>query len=122
MKNRKLANHLRTHRKRSGLTQRQVGALLGYQKDVQISRHETSKAVPLLVSALGYHIIFRVPMHSLFPGIYEEVRESIEGRLRELETTLHGRSVKGPEAEVIAQTLMWMMDRREQDVEMPDGI
>jgi len=121
MKNRQLANHLRTHRKKSGLSQRQVGELLGYQKDMQISRHETSKAVPLLVSAFGYHIIFQVPMHSLFPGIYQDVRESVERRLRELEISLHGQTVKGPEAEAIARTLMWMMDRRERDIDMPDG-
>lgn len=122
MNNRKLANHLRTHRRKSGLSQRQVGQLLGYRKDVQVSRHESSKTVPLLVSAFGYQVIFRMPMHSLFPGIFEDVRESIEERLRELEISLHGQTVRGSEAEAIAQTLMWMMERRERDIEPTDAV
>ena len=121
MKNRELKNHLRTHRKKSGLSQRQVGQLLGYDNQIQVSRHESAKAVPLLVSAFGYQIIFRVPMHVLFPGIYEEIRESIEERLGELEISLHSRTVHGAEAEAIAQTLMWMMDRRERDSEIMDA-
>lgn len=121
MKNRVSKNHLRTHRRKSGLSQRQVGQLLGYPNEVQVSRHESAKAVPLLVSAFGYQVIFRVPIHSLFPGIYEDVRESIEDRLRELEISLHGRTVRGAEAEAIAQTLLWMMDRRERDSEMTDA-
>ena len=121
MANRKLRNDLRAHRRKSGLTQRQLGQLLGYQRDVQVSRHETATAVPLFVSAVGYQIIFRVPMQTLFPGIYEEVKESIERRLREFETALHSRSVRGPEAEVIAQILLWMMERREHDIETPDA-
>lgn len=122
MKNRKARNHLRTHRKNSGLTQRQVGELLGYRNEVQVCRHESAETAPLLMSAFGYQVIFRVPMHLLFPGIYEDVRDEIEGRLRELEAHLQGRTVRGPEAEAIAQTLMWMMDRRERDIEMTDAV
>jgi transcriptional regulator with XRE-family HTH domain len=122
MKNRKAKNHLRTHRKKSGLSQRQLGALLGYRNEVQVSRHENAKAVPLFASALGYQIIFGVPMRTLFPGIYEDVREAIEQKLEELETTLHGQTVRGPQAESIAHTLMWMMDRRERDIEMTDAL
>jgi transcriptional regulator with XRE-family HTH domain len=121
MKNRRLASHLRTHRRRAGLSQRQVGQLLGYRGDAQVSRHENSEAAPLLASAFGYQIMFRVPLHALFPGIYENVKESIERRLQELEIDLHDRAVKGPQAEAIARTLIWMLDRRERDTEMIDG-
>jgi DNA-binding XRE family transcriptional regulator len=121
MKNRNAANHLRMHRRKSGLSQRQIGQLLGYHKDAQVSRHESSKAVPLLLSAFGYQVIFREPVHALFPGIYEDVRKSIERRLRELEANLHDTTVKGSQAEAIAQTLIWMMERRERDIEMTDA-
>src|SRR5260370_16388922 len=113
MKNRALGNYLRSHRRKSGLTQRQLGQLLGYQNEVQISRHERSEAVPLLVSAFGYQVIFRVSIPALFPGVYEDVRELIEERLGQLEMSLHSRTVRGREAEALAQTLMWMMQRRE---------
>lgn len=95
--------------------------MLGYQKAAQVSRHESSKRLPLLVSAFGYQVIFRVPVHSLFPGIYEDVRESIEARLRELESNLHGQTARGAKAEEIARTLMWMMERRERNLETTDA-
>lgn len=121
MQNRISRNDLRLHRKRSGLSQRQVAQLLGYPDDAQVSRHESSRTIPLLVSAFGYQIIFRVSMRSLFPGLYEEVREAVEERLLELETGLHGQTIRGPQAEMIARTLTWMMDRRERNNEMADG-
>lgn len=121
MKNRALKNHLRTHRKRSALSQRQVGELLGYPSEAQVSRHERSKAIPHLLSAFGYQVIFRVPLRSLFPGIYEEVRDRIEKRLQELEIDLHGQTVRGPQAEAIARTLLWMMDRREMNSDTTDA-
>jgi transcriptional regulator with XRE-family HTH domain len=121
MKHRAVKNHLRTHRRKSALSQRQVGELLGYPSEAQVSRHENAKAIPHLASAFGYHIIFRVPLRCLFPGLYEEVRETIEKQLRDLEVTLHGQTVRGPQAEAIARTLLWMMDRRERDTDMGDA-
>ncbi len=121
MKNRKLENYLRTHRRKAGLSQRQLGQLLGYTNEAQVSRHERSQAVPLLVIAFGYQVIFRVPASSLFPRIYEDARQAIEERLGQLEINLHGQTVRGHEAEAIAQTLMWMMERREQDTEIGDA-
>ena len=116
MDNRVSKNDLRVHRRRSGLSQRQVGQVLGYPNEAQVSRHENAKTAPLLVSALGYEIIFRVPMRALFPGMYEEVRRAIERRLCELEATLQDLTVQGAQAEMIAQTLTWMMERRERDM------
>jgi hypothetical protein len=121
MKNRELQNHLRTHRRKSGLSQRQIGHLLGYPDEVQVSRHERAEAIPLLVIAFGYQAIFRVPVHILFPGVYESVWQSVEERLRELEVGFQGLTVKGREAEAIAQALIWMMERRELDIDMADG-
>jgi hypothetical protein len=93
-----------------------MGELLGYRNQAQVSRHESAKALPLLVSAIGYHIIFRVPVRSLFPEIYEDVCNEIEERLRNLETSLRNRTVRGSRAEASAQTLIWMMNRRERDI------
>lgn len=113
-----LRNDLRVHRRRSGLSQRQVGKLLGYLDDAQVSRHEKSRTKPLLMNALGYQVIFRVPIHTLFPGIYEEARQAVEERLRELESSLQAATIKGRQAEMIAKILTWMMERRELDREL----
>jgi transcriptional regulator with XRE-family HTH domain len=120
MKNRELGNYLRTHRKKSGLSQRQVGELLGYPTEAQVSRHERAETVPRLASAFGYQVIFRLPVHALFPGVYENVRAAIEERLGQLEVNLHSRTVRGREAEAIAQILIWMMERRERDMQTGD--
>jgi transcriptional regulator with XRE-family HTH domain len=117
MKERELGNYLRSHRRKSGLSQRQLGELLGYVNEVQVSRHEKSEAVPPLGRVLGYHIVFRVPIAALFPRIYEDVREAVETRLGRLEISLQSSTVRGREAEVIAQILMWMMERRERDLD-----
>jgi transcriptional regulator with XRE-family HTH domain len=120
MKEPELGNYLRIHRRKSGLSQRQLGQLLGYDNEAQVSRHERSESVPPLDSALGYHIVFRVPITSLFPGIYEDMREAVESRLGQLEIRLQSRAVRGGEAEVIAKILMWMVERKDVDTEM-DG-
>jgi transcriptional regulator with XRE-family HTH domain len=117
MKDRELENYLRSHRRKSGLSQRQLGQLLGYDNEVQVSRHERFEAVPPLDSALGYHIVFRVPIAVLFPRIYEDVREAVEMRLGQLEFSLQGSAVRGREAETIAQILMWMTNRRNGEME-----
>jgi len=117
MKDRELGNYLRSHRRKSGLSQRQLGQILGYENEVQVSRHERSETVPPLNRALGYHIVFRVPIAALFPGIYEDVREAVETQLGRLEIRLHSSTVRGREAEAIARILVWMMERRDRDLE-----
>jgi len=123
MKNRTLTtNYLKSHRKKSGLTQRQLGLLLGYQDDAQVSRHERLEAAPLLASAFGYHVVFRVPLTALFPGVYDEVKEAVEERIAQLETSLQDSSVRGREAEAIAQTLTWLVERRNKNIEFADEL
>lgn len=60
-------------------------------------------------------------MSVLFPVMYEDVRRAIEQRLCELEGSLQELTVKGVQAEMIAQILTWMMERRERDIDMIDG-
>jgi DNA-binding XRE family transcriptional regulator len=106
------ANYLRTHRKRSGMSQRELGLLLGYEDQGQVSRHERSQTIPPLVTALAYEVIFREPISALFPGIHEHVKQVIEGNLTELENNLQSRSGKGRGAKVTAQKLVWLMERK----------
>jgi DNA-binding XRE family transcriptional regulator len=106
-----LASYLRSHRKRSGLSQREVGQLLGYPDQGSVSRHERLCCVPPLMTALGYQAIFHQPISELFPGAYESTRRVIEERLEKLKDDLHQRNAKGRTAAMIARKLEWMWER-----------
>lgn len=113
MKNQVLGNYLRTHRRRSGLSQRELGSLLGYEDEGQVSRHERSKTTPPLIAALAYEVVFRVPVSDLFPGIHAEVTRMMEGNLAAFEEHLQQRRGKGRGADITAQKLIWLTQRRE---------
>lgn len=106
------ARHLRTHRKRSGLTQRELAKLLGYTSKSLISRHETASGIPTLDIALAYEAIFRVPVAQLFPELYRAIESSIEARLAALELNLRRNGGKGRGARFIAQKLEWAWARK----------
>src|ERR1700733_996381 len=70
MANRTTQNHIRKHRKRTGLSQREISLLLGYKNQWQISRHERSEAIPPLLAALAYQVIFQVPLSIIFAPMH----------------------------------------------------
>jgi transcriptional regulator with XRE-family HTH domain len=106
------ANYLKAHRRRSGLTQRELGELLGYRDPGQVSRHERSMSLPALTTALAYEVIFRVPVAVLFVGLHGSTKENIESKMRQLEAKLQGRTTLGRDANLVAQKLMWLNGRR----------
>src|SRR5437879_2031593 len=57
----KLENYLRTYRKRSGLTQREVAFLVGCRNGAQVSRYEKRRRLPPLRTALACEAAFGVP-------------------------------------------------------------
>jgi transcriptional regulator with XRE-family HTH domain len=114
---RRLANYLRTHRRNVGLTLRDVGNILGYADEVAVSRHERFLTMPSLVVALGYEIVYRVPVSEIFAGVREEVEEGIEKKLAEMEERLGQRSSRDRGATATAQKLMWLSERRSSDEE-----
>jgi DNA-binding XRE family transcriptional regulator len=112
MKDQTVGNYLRTHRKRAGMSQRELGLLIGYKHEGQVSRHERSKTVPPLLTALAYQIIFRVPVSAMFPGFHSAVTQMVEGNLIDLGKTLQGRLEKDPNIKATAQTLRWLANRQ----------
>jgi DNA-binding XRE family transcriptional regulator len=108
---RRLANYLRTHRRNVSLTQRELGNILGCH-EVAVSRHERFLTKPPLLVALGYEIIFRVPVSEIFAGLRDEVEEEIERKLVEIEEGLGHRGAKGRDANITAQKLLWLSERR----------
>lgn len=105
-------SYLRTHRKQSGLTQRELAAILGCLTEGQVSRHERGTNTPSLRAALGYEILFGTPASRIFPGIHAAVARSVEPRLGGMEQALQEKSAKGRDANAIAQKLEWLYKRR----------
>jgi DNA-binding XRE family transcriptional regulator len=83
-----LTNYLRMHRKRSGLTQDEVGYLLGCVNGSKVSRYERYRRIPNLETALTYEAIFRIPVRDLFAGHFAEVEKKMLKRVGRLGRTL----------------------------------
>lgn len=110
-----MGSAVRYHRRKSGLTQRDIAEVLATISDKQVAKHEHARSLPSLLSAIGYQIIFRVSIAELFPDIYETVRQSVEERLAALERRLQDNTATGGKAEVIARKLIWLEERRNND-------
>lgn len=106
---------LRTLRMRSSLSQREVAELLGFQTDVPAFRHESSRTFPNLRTAMGYEIIFRVPISAQFPALYRSVEPVIEDRILELKQRLEEQSNGGGDAARNAAKLEFLWLRQNTD-------
>jgi len=75
-----LQTYLRTHRKRSGLSQQEVAELIAAVSGTTVYRHEASHRSLSLADAFTYEALFSVPASALFPGEYRKARALIEAR------------------------------------------
>ena len=80
----KLPNYLRTYRRHSALSQREMAFLLGSRRGSKVSRHEQSARVPSIEALLGYEVVLGVPLRMLFAGIYEKVEAVVRERAKAL--------------------------------------
>jgi len=79
-----LQNYLRTYRRRSFLSQDEVAFLLGVKTGTRVTRHEGANRTPTMETALGYEVLFDVPLRALFAGEARKVETIIRQRLPEL--------------------------------------
>lgn len=107
-----LASYLRSHRLKSGLTQRELADIIGLIARHQISTHERSTAIPSLLVALSYQVVFRIPVADLFPGLCGSIQDNVEQRLAEFERTLQDSTAKGRRAQLVARKLEWLCERK----------
>jgi transcriptional regulator with XRE-family HTH domain len=114
MKDQVAGNYLRTHRKKAGLTQREMGKLLGFSGAGQVSRHERSRSVPTLRNALAYESVFRVPVAEIFFGIRAAITRNVENELQRLEAELQKRNAEDRDGNAVAQKLVWLTVRKSQ--------
>jgi len=84
-----LPNYLRTYRKRSGLSQKEVAFLLGFHSDSNVSRYEAPNHRPNLEALFAFEIIYDTPARELFAGVYDETKKKIQQRLRLLSEQWH---------------------------------
>ena len=107
----KLENYLRTYRKRSGLTQREVAFLVGCRNGAQVSRYEKRRRLPPLRAALAFEAAFGVPVAVLFAGLREAAGQAVGERMLALRSKLETGPSQGREARITAQKLRWLAAR-----------
>lgn len=81
---RNLPHNLRSERRRAGLSQRDVAALLGDKTVSKISRYERRRRLPPLRMALAYEAILGKPVSQLFGGTYAPIRAAVTRRAKHL--------------------------------------
>lgn len=107
---------LRTLRLRSGLSQREVAEILGFKTDVPVFRHELSRTFPNLRTALGYEILFRVPISSQFQALYRSIEPIVEDGILELKRKLEEQS-GGSDAARTARKLEFFWERENNNLD-----
>lgn len=107
-----MASSLRFHRRRSGLTQREVANIICLVNESQVSRHERAVDQPSFLTALAYEVLFQAPLSQLFPGVYETIVINIDTQLGLMGQRLEQNPAKGREAKFTARKLEWLSERR----------
>ena len=69
--------YLRTHRRKWGLTQKDLARLIGTVGCAQLSRYENSKRAPRIEVALACQVIFGVIPSIMFLDTYASVEEEV---------------------------------------------
>jgi hypothetical protein len=100
-------NYIRAHRRRYGLTQRELGILVGYEDGFAVGRHERSSAAPPLIVALAYEIVFEIPPAKLFAGFHSAVAQSVARNKQELKTEL--LRLGGKSSESKREKIQWLL-------------
>lgn len=109
------------HRKRSGFSQDEIAFLLSCRSGATMSRYEHFRQTPNLETALACQVIFQVPIHELFAGVFDEVEEKAMERIRLLADKLHSSDPPSPKhrrrrslAEATLQRRLFSIDDHEQ--------
>ncbi len=89
-------NYVRTHRKRSGLSQRDLAFLLGLQSSQMISRYEKSIRTPSLKIIIAASLLFDAPPGDLFPGLAREVELLLISRAKTLAAASKTKHISDP--------------------------
>jgi transcriptional regulator with XRE-family HTH domain len=109
------SSYLRSHRKRSGMSLKEIARILGYLHSGEISRHERLTSVPSLRAALRYEALYQVPIRKLFPALFEEEQKQVEEHLSILFDECYRSTARGRIGAMIARKLEWAWERANED-------
>lgn len=107
-----LENYLRTYRKHSGLSQREVAFLVGWKSGEQLSRYENRRRLPTFRDALACETVFNVPIGELYPGVREAIAKETNARLEVFRAELEKMDGKGKRGRLAAKKLSWLRGRQ----------
>ncbi len=112
---RRIKTYLRTVRRSAGLTQKELAFLLGLKGGAVVSRIESLKRVPSLLWTRACALVFDTRALELFPGLFEEVDNSVRHRACELYEELQGNPSKATRAKLdfLEQVLARLEGERE---------
>jgi transcriptional regulator with XRE-family HTH domain len=96
----KLPSYLRYHRRRWGLTQRELAYLLGLKSGSAISRIERNLVQPSLAIALACQVLFDATLLELFPEAFSAIESTIVERAGELSDRLQLSVERAAEAKI----------------------
>jgi transcriptional regulator with XRE-family HTH domain len=86
-----ISNFLIAHRKKWGLSQRELAALLGVSRQA-ISNYELEvRPIPAKI-ILAAELLFGEPFHEVFPKLYEDIEDEIGARAMALQKKYEGRT------------------------------
>ena len=86
-----LSNYLKMFRKRSGLSQDELAALLGCRHGSKVSRYERGGRSPNLDTLVAYELIFKTSSRELYRGVHDRVRSAVRGRAQRLSRKVDAR-------------------------------
>ena len=78
-------NYIKAHRKNWGLTQKELGYIIGFDSNVRICQLEMGKKMPTFSEAIIFELLFDKVPSRMFPVIYREITETLNQRLQPLE-------------------------------------
>lgn len=77
-------NYLRQYRKLTDITQSDIGFLLNQPDNIKICRYEQGERKPPMDMILLYHLLFNVPVDSLFEIQKDNLNEDLIVRINSL--------------------------------------
>ena len=94
------------------MKQRELGRLIGYKGEGQVSQHELSRTIPPLLVALAYEAVFHVPVSAIFTGFRASVEQMVEDNMSAFEEELRSTAEKDPQSQATAHKLEWITKRK----------
>lgn len=108
---RSIPNHIRSHRKRWRLSQKELAILTGFKSREFISQIERFLIQPSVRFMIVCEVIFDIPVKKLFPGLFDDLAEDV---LNECEILLDRiKSDNGSDATEKRKLMLKLLQRAE---------